>query len=217
MFELRKTLDISCVRQIHTYEEIEKMCEAALEYQLAAVFVMPAQLPLAAKLLQGQKAVKTASVISFPDGMNTTAGKLFQAKELKSAGCNEFDMVMNLSWLRNGEYTKIAQEIQVIKAAVEPYELKVIIEVSLLSDEEIKRACDAVILGKADYVKTGTGWAGATTYEIVRKIREFTGESIKVKAAGGIDSATMIRQMYEMGCTRFGIGMRTWERLQKDI
>lgn len=215
--QLLHTLDISCVRQMHTYDELEQMCEISLHHQLAAVFVMPSFLPFVAERLKGQECVKPASVISFPNGADTTAGKVRQAEELYQMGCREFDMVMNLTWLKNGEQAKIIEEIKAIKSVVAPYELKVIIEIPLLNDVEIQYACDAIILGAADYVKTGTGWGLPTTYEMIRKIKSNIGESLHLKAAGGIDSAEKIEQMYQMGCDRFGIGLGTWRKLQKDI
>lgn len=208
-------LDISCVRQIHTEEEIGKMCRIALENGLAAVFVMPCALPLAVSLLSGQRTVRPASVVGFPSGAESTSMKISQARELYRQGCREFDMVMNLSWLREGRYENIREEIRQVKQAVEPYSLKVIIEASLLTDQEILCAGRTVAEAGADYVKTGTGWAGRTDCRMVellaKSVKDY--DHVRIKAAGGIDSRKLMEEMYALGCTRFGIGIRTWERI----
>lgn len=208
-------LDISCVRQIHTEAEIRKMCEIALGNALAAVFVMPHALPFAAGLLDGQREVKPASVVGFPSGADSTSTKVYQAQELYRQGCGEFDMVMNLSWLRDGRDEDIIREIGLVKRTVEPCSLKVIIEAPLLCEEEIRRACRAAAEGGADYVKTGTGWAGPSDCRMVGIMADAVKEygHVKIKAAGGIDSRDKIEEMYALGCTRFGIGIRTWERI----
>ncbi len=213
--ELYRMLDISCVRQIHTETEIRRMCEIALENDLAAVFVMPHAISFVARLLKGQQKVKPASVVSFPAGADSTAVKIYQAQELYRQGCREFDMVMNLSWLRDGRYEDIRKEIGLIKRSVEPCSLKVIIEAPLLCEQEIRLACRAAAEGGADYVKTGTGWAGASDCRMVEimadAVKEY--EHVKIKAAGGIDSRAKMEEMYALGCRRFGIGIQTWEKI----
>ena len=213
--ELYGMLDISCVRQIHTEEEIKKICRVALDNHLAAVFVMPWAIPLTVRLLSGQQSVRPASVVGFPSGAESTSVKVYQAEELLRQGCREFDMVMNLSWLREGRYKEIMEEIRQVKRAVEPYSLKVIIEAPLLTDGEIMRAGRTAAEAGADYVKTATGWTGGCDCRMVsliaRAIRGY--DHVRIKAAGGIDSRRMMEEMYDLGCTRFGIGVGTWERI----
>ena len=213
--DLIRMLDISCVRQIHTVEEVRLACRLAQEHEMAAVFVMPSHLPEAVKLLEGQKLVKPASVIGFPSGGESTAGKIYQAEELLRAGCREFDMVMNLSWLRDKRYGEISREIRLVKQAIGPWQLKVIIEASLLSREEITAASSTAAEGGADFVKTGTGWAGPSTCEMISGIREGlkAWPEVRIKATGGIRSRALMEQMYDLGCTRFGIGIQTWESI----
>ena len=134
---------------------------------------------------------------------------MFQAKELKEAGCNEIDMVLNIGKLKSGMLNDIEDEIRQIKAAVSPLPLKVIMEVVLLTDEEIKTASSIILKAGADYIKTGTGWAGATTLHHIDLIKETVGDAIKLKVAGGVRTLDTLLEMYQMGVSRFGIGYKS--------
>lgn len=200
-------LELSCVRQKHSVEEIKAMAALALECRGAAAFSMPAHGALLAELLKGQSEVKPGAVIGFPAGEELPGEKRYQAERLLAAGCREFDMVMNLSWLADGKTEKIVEEIRAVKGTVGEHTLKVIVEASLLTDEELRRACEAVILGGADYVKTGTGWHGPASCDMIRKIKGYVKDEVRIKAAGGLREKSVIEEMCRLGCHRFGIGV----------
>ena len=94
---LAQKIDISCVQAFHTYAEIERMIEAAIKYHFAAVFTLPAFSSYVAKKLRPFPEIHTGGVISFPSGGDTSIQKMRQATELLEAGCQELDMVMNLT------------------------------------------------------------------------------------------------------------------------
>ena len=170
---------------------------------------MPGMLPLVFEKLKDHPQIGIGGVVGFPSGGETTASKLFQAKELKEAGCNEIDMVLNIGKLKSGMLNDIEDEIRQIKATVSPLPLKVIMEVVLLTDEEIKTASSIILKAGADYIKTGTGWAGATTLHHIDLIKETVGDAIKLKVAGGVRTLDTLLEMYQMGVSRFGIGYKS--------
>ena len=63
---------------------------------------MPSMLLLVFEKLKDHPQIGIGGVVGFPSGGETTASKLFQAKELKEAGCNEIDMVLNIGKLKSG-------------------------------------------------------------------------------------------------------------------
>lgn len=207
--ELARMIDISAVRAESTLAEVNQIVEAAKKHHFICVFSMPSMLPYVFEGLQGMKDVGIGGIVGFPSGGDTTESKVWQANDLKERGCNEIDMVMNIGKLKSGLYNDVVEEIRCIKAAVSPLPLKVIIEVALLTDEEVAKAAALVLEGGADFVKTGTGWAGATDMHHVEIIRRTVGDRIRLKVAGGVRSLATLETMYDAGVSRFGIGYKS--------
>jgi len=136
--------------------------------------------------------------------------KVFQAKTLYKIGCDEFDMVMNIGWLKSKQYRKVEKDIQDVSNSIGKKPLKVIIESMYLTDKEIINACKIIMNTEAEFVKTGTGWANnPTELRHVDKIARTVNGKKKIKAAGGIRNYDTICKMYELGVTRFGIGLNS--------
>ena len=207
--EIARLIDISAVRADSTRQDVEDIIDGAIKHNFICVFPMPGMLPLVFEKLKDHPQIGIGGVVGFPSGGETTASKQFQAKELKEAGCNEIDMVLNIGKLKSGMLNDIEDEIRQIKAAVSPLPLKVIMEVVLLTDEEIKTASSIILKAGADYIKTGTGWAGATTLHHINLIKETVGDAIKLKVAGGVRTLDTLQEMYQMGVSRFGIGYKS--------
>ena len=207
--EIARLIDISAVRADSTRQDVEDIIDGAIKHNFICVFPMPGMLPLVFEKLKDHPQIGIGGVVGFPSGGETTASKLFQAKELKEAGCDEIDMVLNIGKLKSGMLNDIEDEIRQIKAAVSPLPLKVIMEVVLLTDEEIKTASSIILKAGADYIKTGTGWAGATTLHHIDLIKETVGDAIKLKVAGGVRTLDTLLEMYQMGVSRFGIGYKS--------
>ena len=125
---LAQKIDISCVQAFHTYAEIDRMIEAAIKYHFAAVFTLPAFSSYVAKKLRPFPEIHTGGVISFPSGGDTSIQKMRQAAELLEAGCQELDMVMNLTAFKSQEYGDVVQDIIGVRRQSDSAILKVIIE-----------------------------------------------------------------------------------------
>lgn len=207
--EIVRLIDISAVRADSTRQDVEDIIDGAIKHNFICVFPMPGMLPLVFEKLKDHPQIGIGGVVGFPSGGETTSSKLFQAKELKETGCNEIDMVLNIGKLKSGMLNDIEDEIRQIKATVSPLPLKVIMEVVLLTDEEIKTASSIILKAGADYIKTGTGWAGATTLHHINLIKETVGDAIKLKVAGGVRTLDTLLEMYQMGVSRFGIGYKS--------
>jgi deoxyribose-phosphate aldolase len=148
--------------------------------------------------------------VSFPTGSDSTSIKIAQAEEMIAAGCDEIDMVMNIGKLRSRNLAEVQADVQAVIETVHPTPVKVIIEIMYLTIEETKLACDICMRTGATFIKTGSGWADrGTTLEDVRLIKSFVGESVKIKASGGIRSLEMLTEMYNAGARRFGINLKS--------
>ncbi len=187
-----------------TESEIIRLCSEAIEYNFFSVCVNPCYIVLSKELLK-DSSVKVCSVIGFPLGSSTTETKVFEAMDAIEKGADEIDMVVNISKLKESNFSYVLKEISMIKEACGPKILKVILETSLLNKEEIIKGTHIAIEAKADFVKTSTGFGsrGATLEDV--SIMSFASEGkIAIKASGGIKSKRNAIDLIELGATRLG-------------
>ena len=186
-------------------EDILKLINEAKEHHFASVCVNPVWVELAAKELKGTD-VKVCTVIGFPLGANTLETKAFETKDAIEKGAEEVDMVINIAKLKDGEFDAVKAEISAVVAVAKGKALvKVIIETCLLTNEEKIVACRLAGVAGADYVKTSTGFStGGATVEDVALMAKTVGQTMGVKASGGVRTKEDAAAMVEAGATRLG-------------
>ena len=134
-----------------------------------------------------------------------TSAKVAEVEQALKDGCNEIDMVVNISDVKNGDYDKVEEEIRTLKKACGNHILKVIIETCYLTEDEKIAMCKAVTNAGADYIKTSTGFGtGGVTIEDIRLFKQHIGPDVKMKAAGGVKSKDDLIMFLEAGCDRIG-------------
>ncbi|WP_043931433.1 deoxyribose-phosphate aldolase [Bacillus sp. EB01] len=199
-------IDHTLLKANATKAEITKLAEEAREFKFASVCVNPTWVRTAAELLADSPEVKVCTVIGFPLGASTPETKAFETKNAIENGATEVDMVINIGALKDGNDELVERDIRAVVDAAKGKALtKVIIETSLLTDEEKVRASKLSVKAGADYVKTSTGFStGGATVEDVRLMRETVGPEIGVKASGGVRSREDALAVVEAGATRIG-------------
>lgn len=203
--KLNKLIDHTLLKADATSAQIKQLCQEAKDYDFKSVCVNPAFVPQATELLKGSD-VEVCTVIGFPLGANTTATKVFEAKDAIANGATEVDMVINISQAKDGQWEAVEEEIkQIAKAVKDQAVLKVIVETALLTDEEIKKATEATVNAGANFVKTSTGFStrGATLND-VQIMNDVTQGRIGIKASGGVSNRQDALNMVEAGATRIG-------------
>ncbi|MCE9667433.1 deoxyribose-phosphate aldolase [Myxococcus stipitatus] len=185
-------------------EDVVKVAEEARRYGFATVCVNSSHVATAAKVLEGAKTVPIA-VVGFPLGVALPSAKAFEAREAIRAGAREIDMVIHVGALKAREFARVHQDIVAVVEASRPWPVKVILETSLLTDEEKVFACLLSKSAGAAFVKTSTGFGtGGATVEDVALMRLTVGEDVGVKASGGIRSADDAMKMLRAGANRLG-------------
>ena len=209
--EAARLIDISAVQSYHTEADVRETVRIAKQYGFINVHSLPDFTSLVSKLLEDEPEIFTGAPVGFPGGGHTTETKLCEARGLINDGVDEMDVVMNIGMFRSGADEYVLDELkQVIGLAPENVLTKVIIEINVLSDEEMLRACELVMKAEADFVKTGTGWIpGGANIERIEKILKITKGNIKVKAAGGIRTLDEFNRLRELGVDRFGINLKS--------
>jgi deoxyribose-phosphate aldolase len=204
MQHLAKYIDHTLLKQDATFSQVEILCHEAKQYDFMSVCIQPHFVKFVKPLLV-ESAVKICTVIGFPLGQSSRETKVFETKQAIQDGADEIDMVINLSLLRAGKFHELYLEITDIKHACQNRTLKVILETSLLNDQEIVKACQIAKEAKANFVKTSTGFAsGGATTAAVRLMKQTVGQDLEVKASGGIRSLADMQMMIEAGATRIG-------------
>ncbi|MGG3450951.1 deoxyribose-phosphate aldolase [Domibacillus aminovorans] len=203
--DIAKTIDHTLLKADAKKEDIEKLCEEANRHGFASVCINPALVKQASELLRGSE-VKVCTVIGFPLGATVTEVKAFETKIAIDHGATEVDMVINIGALKDGDFDAVEKDIRAVVASAQGKALvKVIIETSLLTDKEKKKACELAVSAGADYVKTSTGFsAGGATEADVTLMRQTVGPKIGVKASGGVRSQQDAMTMIKAGATRIG-------------
>ena len=205
-----RLIDLSCVKTEVTMTDLRDMVELAKKHRFICCFAMPCYTGWLLEQLREETDILVGGTVGFPSGADMTETKVDAARRLARMGCSEIDMVINVSALKSGDYALVEDDIRRVHEAVGELPLKVILEVSYLNDEEIRRGSELAVRGGAAYVKTGTGWAPKpTTVEHIRLIRSVVGDAAKIKAAGGVRTLEDIEEMCAAGCSRFGIGLRS--------
>lgn len=208
--ELARMIDISAVQAFHGKKEIDEMVLAAKKYRFISVHTLPAWTAYLSNALADNPDILPGAPVGFPSGGMHTAVKEAEALQLIRDGVKEMDMVVNIGRLLSGDFGYVREEIRRIRHTAAEVPLKIILEVHYLSEDMIKTACDICMEEKADFIKTGTGWAPTgATLETVQLIARHTAGGIKIKASGGIRTMDTLMKMYQFGVARFGINLRT--------
>ena len=201
--ELAHYVDHTQLSQTAVWADIEKLCDEAIRFETASVCIPPSYVKQAKEYVGEKMAVCT--VIGFPNGYNTTEVKEFETRQAIEDGADEIDMVINLGWVKDGQYDLVEEEIRTLKKACGEKILKVIIETCLLTEEEKIRMCEVVTASGADFIKTSTGFSKAgATFEDIELFAKHVGENVKIKAAGGISSLEDAEKFLELGANRLG-------------
>lgn len=214
--QIAQMIDISAVRADSTWAEIEQILEASKKYPFICVFTMTSMIEKIKDTVKALPKTGIGGIVGFPSGGETTSMKVNQAKELVAAGCDEVDMVMNIGKLKSGFYDEVKSDIMAVKEAVAPLPLKVIMEVCLLTDEEIAKASQIICDCGVAYMKTGTGWAGSTTMHHIEVIKSTVGDTIPLKVAGGVRDLKTLLEMKDKGVSRFGIGYKAAIKIMEE-
>ena len=223
VLELRrmlKTIDHTLLKQTATREDIRKLCREAVDYGFYSVCVQPVYVSDCADFLKDAPQIKIACVVGFPMGENKTETKVFETKRAVADGADEIDMVICISAVKNANYSYVKREIRQVVKAAKGAPVKVILETSLLSHEEMIKAAQCAKDAGAAFVKTSTGYFGeGAKTEDVRLLKETVKGACSVKASGGIRDAVQFRAMLGAGADRIGTssGVAIAESLKKEL
>jgi len=230
--ELAAVIDHTILKPEATRDDVARVVAEAIEYRFASVCVAPTFVKQVSAALSGS-GVKTCAVIGFPNGTHKPTIKAIEATSTIKDGADEIDVVAHLPLLLALDFEAVRDELmEVVRAARATRAdvvIKVIIESAALvlinkergkergkdraedrandrAEETIALACRAVRESGCDFIKTSTGFhpAGGASVQVVRWMKQY-GQSIKVKASGGIRDLPTAVTMLDAGADRLGV------------
>ena len=202
--QLNKYIDHTLLKPEAQQAQIEKLCLEARTHEFFSVCVNTSYVSQCASLLKGSP-VQVCCVVGFPLGAMDTASKASETQTAIANGATEVDMVIQVGALKDRRLDYVRDDIKAVVKAAAGKTVKVIIETSLLSQEDKTLACKAALEAGAHFVKPSTGFGGGgATVEDVKLMKSVVGEKMQVKASGGIKDMATALAMIEAGATRLG-------------
>jgi deoxyribose-phosphate aldolase len=201
--EILLHIDHTLLKATATWEEIEKLCDEAINFKTASVCVPPSYVKYIHDVYKND--INICTVIGFPLGYSVSAAKVLETELAIRSGASEIDMVINISDIKNGYFDRVLDEICLVKSACRDKILKVIIETCYLSEDEKVQLCGIVTEAGADFIKTSTGFGSAgAVLEDIALFKKHIGDSVKIKAAGGIKTRDDLVAFISAGAQRIG-------------
>lgn len=204
--DVAKMIDHSLLIPTMTQADLESGIQLALAYDVASICIMPYYLSRCVELLKGST-VKASTTIGFPHGGHTTVAKMAEAEQALADGCQELDLVCNISKVLSGDWDYVAADLgAVIELAHDAgQKIKVIFENCYLDEAQKIKLCEICSELGADWVKTSTGYGtGGATIDDLKLMVANTPDSVQVKAAGGVRELDKLLEVRELGVTRVG-------------
>ena len=205
--ELARYIDHTLLKAEASTSQFDQLCEEALQYNFYSVCVNSSWVGYVAKKVRGSN-TKVCSVVGFPLGEMDSRTKAFETRTAIDNGAHEIDMVIPVGAVKSGDYKYLEEDIRAVKRACRSNTvLKVILETSLLTDEQKVLVCEVCKKVDVDFVKTSTGFGGGgATVADIELMRRTVGPDMGVKASGGVRDFKSALALIRAGATRIGAG-----------
>lgn len=207
--DLSKTLDHTVVGPETSREDIERACDLARRFHVAALCASPRFTRLVAGRLRDSD-VRTC--VRIP-GQAGGSAAIEAAQRAVWEGADELDVAINIAALRSGAFRRAREELARVVAAARvraandargAVTLKAIIEAPLLDEAHVRLACKIVADAGADFATTSSAVAIKVSSGEVELMREALPESVGVLASGGVRTAAEVQEMICAGAARVG-------------
>ncbi len=184
--KLAKALDFSILPKNTTEDEIREGCAVTRQYQFAAFYSSSAfWTPVIKEELAGHDDIEIGTGIAFPFGSLPPAVKAYEVEDAVARGCTAVDIVMNIGALRSKDYQTVEEELQLFVKAAGGAVTKCILEVCMLTDDDIATGCKMIAEAGIHYAKTSSGqFEGPTMGQFLVMKNTLAGTDIKLKVAG---------------------------------
>src|ERR1017187_5409728 len=201
--ELARRIERMLVRPGAMRRDIEQLCAEARAEGSHCVCVNGSHVELACALLEDSE-VKVTGLIAFPLGAADADAKRYETEAAIDLGAQEIETVLNVGRLKDGDHRYVLRELRDIAEAADQRPVKVILEMGLLTPEQVLLACELALDSGVHCVCNATGLRSAATVQDIQRLRAAVGAKFGVKAVGLSDRQTALA-LIEAGATRIGV------------
>jgi deoxyribose-phosphate aldolase len=198
--------EYTIVKPDTSLREIELLCKKAVEDNVAAVCVPPLLAEKAKGYLDGST-VKLSTVIAFPYGYSVIEAKLAEIIMAIVDGVDELDVVINMTALKNNDWQYLATELNTILPVVRKKNksIKIVVESSLLTEDELIKCCDLYGIAGIDYLVLSTGTTSAVpSVKLIESVRNHLADSVGIKVSGHFLNQQEFTSLIAAGAGRIG-------------
>lgn len=186
--------------------EIRTLCDQAKMHNFKAICISPYHTKTVYDIL-GETPIKIATIVGFPFGYSTIASKVEEIRRAIGEGVNELNISISLSAVKEERWNFIQNEIDIVTTSCQLHDriAKIIIEASILTDDEIKRLCAICTSVGANFVETSSGYLGnEVSIETIKLMRQLLPTTVGLKVAGLNIDVSMAKTLIDIGVTRIG-------------
>lgn len=202
-----KRFDSTLLKPNITKKEVDSFIDKSIRRNFRAIVVPWYLMKEVVRRVKGT-GISAACGSGFPFGYETTETKAYVIKKSMELGpeVRDIDITANISAMKSGDWKYFENEIAFLSGLLKDITCKVIIEVSYLTEEEIKKACSMLLnIPYVDFVKTGTGFGSrATSIKDVEVIHGVLGGGKGIKVSGGVKTLSQVEDFVKAGADIFG-------------
>jgi len=203
MIYLSDHIEHTALKQGMTEINIRDNLELCYEYNIPVIVIPPSFVKYTASVVR--QGISVCTVIGFPLGYNTIETKICEIRNAIDNGAHEIDLVLDNSLIKGNAWTELDERLDSYRKACEGKILKIIVETSLLSRQELDNTADSLAKNSVDFIKTSTGFVGdGAKVEDVKFLKNYFGHALKIKASGGIKTKAQVIELLEAGADRIG-------------
>ena len=207
--DLAQHVELAILKPEALSAEVHKVVADAMETACAGVCVTPVWVSRVSRMLSGSS-VRLGTVVGFPHGTSKSTLKAIEATSTIKEGAAAIDVVAHLPHIISLDVDAARAELmEIVRAARSTRRdvaINVIVETALLAqlgdraERAFEVACRATRESGCDGIVTASGFhpAGGATADAVRLLKRF-GESLNIKAAGGVVDEARARLLLEAG------------------
>lgn len=206
--QLAEIIDHTILVPETTWEQCRQFLLGAPSLAVRRVCISPTFVARAsAEIDRARLPLEIVTVAGFPSGVHDPRVKVLEVERSVDEGASEIDFVANRGNIKASDWRAVGNEFHMMRDAAGTNVVKVILETATLTEREIAQSCEIARATGLDFVKTSTGFSasGGASVRAVTLMAETVGDSVGIKASGGIRSANFVRELRDAGATRFGI------------
>ena len=164
---------------------LRRACKEANDLKLGAICVLPCLVRPCAVLLGANPSTSLIACVSFPHGGDTLDSKTAIIKNAVRDGVDEIEVTAPLTYIKDGNWGYVRREFKVLKRAAKKRTLRINIECSLLTPQEINKVCTIAADCGITSLRSGSGaYGGGFDAQAVAAMKNAVKDRCTIKAEG---------------------------------